>query len=212
MVRQGKRDQRPPQYHPDWPIGIATRIAWQAATRVMTVGLAVLAALPVMGCGAEEQSGAGSRTGKAPATDSLERGPVVRNGQLVGQLIIEPSSAKQGGQVRVAVRNLGRLPIYYGLDNLIQRRTGHGWKNANEAAYGTRDPRFPAILLTAEPGYTAGPAHNGLVDQVPLPSSLPPGRYRITKDVNANHRFVGPPRATLHVVLTVRRPDSADPP
>jgi hypothetical protein len=113
------------------------------------------------------------------------KGPVVREGPLAGRLIAKPASAWPGQPVGVAVRNLGREPLGYGLAMEVERKIGGEWASARTAVYGPGPVAFPLPLFTVPPSHISGPRHGtGLFDGVTLPRDLEPGRYRFVKRVS----------------------------
>jgi hypothetical protein len=113
------------------------------------------------------------------------KGPVVRDGPLAARLIAKPALAWPGQPVGVAVRNLGRESLSYGLGLEVERWDGGEWRNATRAVYGPGPVAFPAIGLGVPPGHVSGPRHGtGLFDGVTLPRDLEPGRYRFVKKVS----------------------------
>jgi len=132
-------------------------------------------------------------------------GPIFRNGSLAGRLIVEPALAAAGDTVGVAVRNAGSIPLYYGLQLRVQRKTGGDWESAKEAVYGPGPVAIRTVLFSLPPGRTAGAHHNGgTFDGVSLPRRLEPGRYRLVKQVSGDGRSLGPPRAQLVAGFSVR--------
>lgn len=104
--------------------------------------------------------------------------------------------------LRVAVKNAGKVTMFYGLENRIERRTRCKWEDATQDVYGTRSPAVRAILLKARPGERAGPRYNAVVDGIPLPRTLTPGTYRVVKHVSGDARS-RPPRLRLTATFDV---------
>jgi hypothetical protein len=119
------------------------------------------------------------------------------------RLIVTPASAQAGVTVGISVLNAGEVTLFYGLDNRIERRSNGTWEDATEDVFGTANPPVLLIRLIAKPGELAGPRHNAVTDSIRLPRSLPPGDYRIVKEVTVDV-LDRAPRSTLHAELEVR--------
>jgi hypothetical protein len=133
-----------------------------------------------------------------------ERGTrIERSGRLAGTLIVRPASVEPGMTLSVAVKNVGEVTMFYGLGNRIERRMDGRWEDATADVYGTANPAFRLILLSARPGERAGPRHNAVGDRIPVPRSLARGVYRVVKVVSGDQRG-GPPRLTLHATFEVQ--------
>jgi hypothetical protein len=133
------------------------------------------------------------------------KGPVVREGPLAGRLIAKPALAWPGQPVGVAVRNLGRESLLYGLGLEVERWDGGEWRNARRAVYGPGPVAFPAIGLVVPPGHMSGPRHGmGLFDGVTLPRDLEPGRYRFLKKVGGDPQSKDHPGMELVASFRVR--------
>lgn len=128
---------------------------------------------------------------------------IERKGRLAGTLLVTPASIKAGETLSVAVKNAGKVTMFYGLENRIERRTDCKWEDATEDVYGTRSPAVRTIQLRARPGERAGPRYNAAVDRIPLPRTLTPGTYRVVKHVSGDARS-RPPRLRLTATFDVR--------
>lgn len=173
-----------------------------------------LAVLPLLAaCG---ESDGNAATGQPAVSGASERTPterphelatsrtIERKGRLAGTLIVTPASVEAGDIVRIAVKNVGDVTMFYGLDNRIERRVNGKWKDATEDVYGTRDPPVRSIRLSAPPGERAGPTYyNAVTDRIRLPRSLRSGTYRVVKRVSGNERH-SPPHLRRHATLEVR--------
>jgi hypothetical protein len=156
----------------------------------------------VAACGADEaptKSGA-STPGEQPAPPT--QGAVVRNGKLGGRLIVEPRHVMAGGNIGIAVENVGTVPIYYGPEAQAQRRVAGGWVNANKAVFG-QDRQLAAVLWSVPTGQTAGPNHVGLADRIELPRGLEAGTYRLIRKVSGDQRSLGQPHVRLRASFRV---------
>jgi Big-like domain-containing protein len=170
----------------------------------LIVGLVGLAAYG----GGEIRAGSGQQADSNATISSTvrEKNTIECNGRLAGTLVLEPTVVEPGGEVRVAVKNVGEVTIYYGLGNRVERRVNRRWEDATEDVYGTRHPGVRRILLSARPGKRAGPRYNeNLVDRIPLPRDLAPGTYRVIKRANGDPRHQ-PPRLKLEATFEVRAP------
>jgi hypothetical protein len=177
----------------------------------MTLGRAtlVVALVGLAACGgAEIGAGSGPQPGSNATIGSTVRdqNTIERNGRLAGTLVLKPTVVEPGDAVRVAVKNVGEVTLYYGLDNRVERRVNRRWEDATEDVYGTRHPGVRRILLSARPGKRAGPRYNeNLVDRIPLPRDLAPGTYRVIKRAHGDARL-RPPRLKLKATFEVRDP------
>jgi hypothetical protein len=174
------------------------------ATLTLRRWIVLSALLGVVAYGGSEIGAATSPQARTAASASAtQKNTIECNGKLAGTLVLVPAVVEAGGEIRVAVKNVGELTIYYGLDNRVQRRVDRRWKDATRDFYGTRYPGVRRILLSAPPGKRAGPRYNDLVDRIPVPANVKPGTYRVVKQVSGNDRL-RPPHAKLDATFEVR--------
>lgn len=149
---------------------------------------------------------------------SLERGPagvgpVVRRGRLGAQLTAHPAVVDQGANVGIELRNRGSVALGYGYGERIQRRAGGRWVPANDV-YHRRFSAWIMPLIVLAPGRARGPDMGpNMSMQVVLRPDVPPGLYRVVKDVipARGHR---PGRRALRAPVRFRveaRPGPAPP-
>lgn len=143
---------------------------------------------------------AGCGNGGEPAGDA-GAGRVERAEGLAGTIVVVPSSVEAGGELRIAVRNVGRLPLAFGLGNRLERRGGGGWRDVTERFYGGEQPIRDRLVIV-EPGRREQPS-----EPIPVPAGLEAGSYRIVKRVHGTRgdRGPGPPQVTLAAPFEVRR-------
>lgn len=96
------------------------------------VALTALALIALAACGASD----GGATASPPVPRDQERHrtmkpdqrtpgamTIERKGRLAGTLLVTPASIKAGETLSVAVKNAGKVTMFYGLENRIERRT-----------------------------------------------------------------------------------------
>lgn len=188
-------------------IGVRSR-RWRRPSTILVMALVSLTAFA--SCGGNDDQELAKDSGEPPTSASsfVDRS-IERTTAVAGILIVAPTATEAGTTVRVSVENAGTRPIYYGLDNRIQRRVMGRWKDATEAVYGTPSPAVRSIRLIAPPGERTGPDYDSVTDRVPLPPDLAPGVYRVTKRVSGDESSRSQ-RATLAASFTVRSPRDVD--
>lgn len=132
--------------------------------------------------------------GRGNNANAAAPGPVVRNGALAGQLIVKPAVVSGGERIGVAVRNLGKETLGYGLELHVEHWSGGKWRSAKTAVYGPGVVGIRAVGFTVPPGHTSGPGHDtrATFDGVTLPPKLEPGRYRFLKRASRGLKADGP--------------------
>lgn len=130
----------------------------------------------------------GTFTATLPATRGVHYGLTVnRTAGLwlhvppVATMTAAPTTVRAGEVVRTTIVNHGDVPLEYGAQHVIDRRTPAGWQVAPPA---TPTP-YPSILNRVPPGGT----HTSGAQVWP---NLTPGRYRIARELTLGSAPAGP--------------------
>jgi len=105
-------------------------------------------------------------------------------------LVLLADSIRPGQEVGARIENLGTTLVRYGVPYVIERFDGAAWALAPES------PRGPWIAI----GFQAFPGRAGKCSIFPAPTSMPPGRYRMTKSVSVYRGDLSPREIRDHLV------------
>jgi hypothetical protein len=128
------------------------------------VGAALLGLAPL----AAVTAGGGAVMAQEPDCGVSPTATIERGGSLAGTLIVKPRCAHPGGQVTIAVRNLGDSAMVHGVCARIQRRSDGGWRDTPW----TRNQVCIQIAAITPAGET------NPIQSITLPRRLTPGRFR----------------------------------